>query len=289
VFTVDVEEYFHVSAFEGVVARDTWDGRESRVDDSVALLLDLLARAGARATFFTVGWLAERRPALVRRIAGAGHEIASHSHWHRRVPTLSRDEFRADVRAAKAALEAAAGQRVLGFRAPSFSILRGFAWAHEILREEGHVYDSSVFPIRRPGYGNPGAPTEPYRIRCTAGDLLELPLATTRWAGVRLPAAGGAYLRQFPLGLVRRALREHAARGASAMFYVHPWELDPGQPRLDVPWLTRVRHYRGLDRTRPRLERLLAEFRFTSVADRYGLEPAVPDGGVARALAALAA
>jgi polysaccharide deacetylase family protein (PEP-CTERM system associated) len=284
-FTVDVEEYFQVSAFDKLVSRGAWGQYPGRLDRSVELLLELLGRRGAFGTFFTLGWVAERYPALVRRIADAGHEIASHSFWHRRVTTLTRDEFREDVRSSKQALETASGRAVLGFRAPSFSIRPGGEWAFDVLLAEGYRYDSSVFPIRRPDYGYPGAPTTPYLVERAAGVLLEVPLATTRVAGLRLPAAGGAYLRQLPYGLTRRAFAEHERRGDPATFYVHPWELDPEQPRLAVPWLTRLRHYRGLDRMQARVERLLGEFAFTSVARRFGLDPAKPDAGVRAALA----
>ena len=172
------------------------------------------------------------------------------------------------------------GRRVLGFRAPNFSIVPGAEWAFDILLEEGYRYDSSLFPIRRPDYGYPHAPPVPHLIRRPAGTLLELPLATTRWAGVRWPAAGGAYFRQLPYALTRRALRDYRDRGVAGVFYIHPWELDPEQPRLSVSWLAGIRHYRGLERARPRLDRLLAEFRFTSVARRFGLDPAAEDGGI---------
>ena len=275
-FTIDVEEHFHVSAFDGLVDRSQWDGHESRVERNVGVLLDLLARHDTLATFFTVGWVARKHPALVRRIADAGHEIASHTFWHRKVSRLTPAEFRSDIRECKAALEDAGGQVVRGFRAPTFSIRPGGEWAFDVLLEEGHVYDSSLFPIHRPDYGYPAAPPVPHVIRRPAGELLELPLATMTIGPARLPAAGGGYLRQFPLAFVRRAFREHEARGIPGMFYVHPWEVDPGQPRIAAPWLTRVRHYRGLDRTLPRLERLLAEFRFTSVAAAFHLDARAP-------------
>lgn len=273
-FSVDVEEYFQVSAFESHVDRETWERLPSRVERNVEALLELLARHDVRGTFFTVGWVARRHPWMIRRIVAAGHELASHTFWHRRVNTQAPAEFRDDVRQAREVLENISGQRVYGFRAPSFSILPGMDWALDVLLEEGYRYDSSTFPIRRPGYGNPGAPTMPYLIRRPGGDLLELPLATTSFMGMRLPAAGGAYLRQLPLGLVRRALREHERLRRPAMFYVHPWEIDPEQPRIDVGWLTGVRHYRGLDRTLGRIEQLLREFRFTSVAEHFGLHAA---------------
>jgi polysaccharide deacetylase family protein (PEP-CTERM system associated) len=213
-----------------------------------------------------VGWLADRNPGLVRRIAAAGHEIASHSWWHRRVQTMTRSTFRDDVARTKARLEEICGAPVVGFRAPSFSILPGMEWAFDVLLETGHVYDSSVFPIRRPGYGWPGAPTVPYDIVRPSGALREFPMTTLDFLGLRLPAAGGGYLRQLPLGLTRRAFRAHERAGVGGTFYIHPWEVDPGQPRIACDRLTRLRHYRGLEATLPRLERLLAEFRFTSVA-----------------------
>lgn len=285
-FTVDVEEYFQVSAFDGVVARERWTALASRVAASVDLLLELMSHAGASGTFFTLGWIAKHHPDVVRRIAAAGHEIASHSWWHRRVTHLAPAEFREEVSSSKAILEDVSGQPVLGFRAPSFSIVPGQEWAFDVLLEAGYRYDSSLFPIRRPGYGYPAAPPVPHLIERPAGVLLELPLATTVWAGFRWPAAGGAYLRQLPYGITRRAFREHAQQGIPGVFYVHPWELDPGQPRLPVPWLTRLRHYRGLAGMRSRIERLLSEFAFTSVARRYHLDASQPDGGVRAAVAA---
>lgn len=269
IFSVDLEEYFQVLAFEHAVPRSDWERMPSRVEASARRLLDLLAQYDATATFFTVGWLADRNPRLVRRIADQGHEIASHSWWHRRLTGMTAAELRDDVRRCRRALEEAAGRPVLGFRAPSFSIVPGTEWAFDVLIEEGYRYDSSIFPIRRPGYGYPAAPTRPYEIRRAAGTILELPMATTSIAGLRLPAAGGGYLRHLPYSLTQRAFDEHAARGESAMLYVHPWEVDPEQPRLPVPLVTRFRHYAGLRRTLPRLERLLARFDFTSVERRY--------------------
>ncbi len=271
-FTVDVEEHFHVSSFAGIVTRADWDAQESRIERNVQVLLDLLARHETRGTFFTVGWVARKFPALVRRIAEEGHEVASHSYWHRLAYRLTPDEFRADVRECKAVLEDVTGRMVHGFRAPSFSIRPDTAWMYDILVEEGHRYDSSSFPIYRPDYGDPHAPTTAHRLDRSAGTLLELPLAVTNIGRFRIPAAGGGYLRHFPFAIIRRAFREHTARHEPGMFYVHPWEIDPGQPRVAVPMLTRVRHYRNLSRTLPRLERLLNEFRFTSVAAYYGLD-----------------
>lgn len=269
-FTVDVEDYFQVNAFEDTVPRETWDDYSPRIHRGTDTLLDLLARHGTRGTFFTLGWVARRHPDLVRRIVSAGHEIASHGFWHRRVTDLDPDGFRQDLRESKQALEDVSGTEVVGFRAPSFSIVPGREWALDILLEEGFRYDSSLFPIRRPGYGYPNAPTAPHMIDRPAGRLLELPPATLEVARMRIPAAGGGYFRQFPYQVTSRAFRQAERLGQTGMFYIHPWELDPSQPRIAVSRLTRIRHYRGLEHTLPRLERLLAEFRFTSVANRFG-------------------
>ncbi|HTS87906.1 MAG TPA: XrtA system polysaccharide deacetylase [Gemmatimonadales bacterium] len=278
IFSVDVEDYFQVVAFEKVVDRADWDRYPSRVVSNTERLLDLLEQRQVRGTFFTLGWVGRRFPDLVRRIARVGHEIASHGLWHRRITTLTPDQFRSELRESKRILEDASGQACVGFRAPSFSIVPGYEWAFDVLVEEGYRYDSSLFPIRRPDYGYPDAAATPFWIRRPAGALLELPLATLVTAGLRLPAAGGAYFRQLPRGLVRRAFRQWGRRGVSAMFYIHPWEYDTDQPRLPCGRLTALRHYRNLDRTWSRLEQLLTEFRFTSVADRFGpeLEPRLP-------------
>ncbi|MBI4420553.1 MAG: DUF3473 domain-containing protein [Gemmatimonadetes bacterium] len=266
-FTVDVEEHFQVSAFERLVPRSRWDHHESRVARNVERLLDLLARYAARATFFVVGWVAQRHPDMVRAIASAGHEIGSHTWDHRRVTQQTPQEFRDSVRWSKYLLEDLTCRTVMGFRAPSFSIVRGREWALDVLIEEGYRYDSSLFPVRRPGYGFSNGPRDPYLLRRPVGQLLEVPPATLRWAGCNLPAAGGAYFRVLPYGVIRAALRACERRGVPGTFYIHPWELDPEQPRLAASWATRLRHYAGLARTESKLDRLLTEFRFTSVAD----------------------
>jgi len=266
-FTVDVEEHFQVRALAPWVARERWDGLESRVARNVDRLLELLARHGATGTFFTLGWVAERQPAMVKAIAAAGHELASHGWDHRRVVELTPQEFRDQVRRSKAALEELAGQPCVGYRAPNYSIVPGWEWALDVLVEEGYRYDSSLFPITRPGYGYAGGGRDPYWLDRPAGRLLEVPPTTLRRAGLNLPAAGGAYFRLLPPLLVRAALRDAERRGQPGTFYLHPWEIDPGQPRFAVPFLTRVRHYGGLAGTFRRLERLVAEFRFTSVAE----------------------
>lgn len=270
IFTVDVEDYFQVNAFEGLVDRADWDRYPTRVERNVDVLLELLASRGAKGTFFTLGWVAERFPGLIRKIVDAGHEIASHGYWHRKVTTLSPEAFREDVRDSKSRLEDTSGRPCLGFRAPSFSIRPGMEWAFEILVEEGYRYDSSVFPISRPDYGYPKAPPCPVILHTPSGELLELPLATTLVAGLRLPAAGGGYLRQLPFKLTLEAFSQWGELGVSAVLYTHPWEIDPEQPRLSPGLLTRVRHYRNLSRTLPRLQVLVEKFKFTSVAVRYG-------------------
>lgn len=267
-FTVDVEEYFQVSAFDAVLSRDEWTSRPLRLDRTVPVLLDRLSRHGARGTFFTLGWVARHEPSIVKSIAAAGHEIASHGFWHRRVNALAPAEFREDLRASKRELEDVVGAAVVGYRAPSFSISPGVEWAFDILLEEGFTYDSSVFPIRRRGYGYPGAERAPHAIRRASGTLAEFPLATIRIGGVSLPAAGGGYLRQLPFGIVQRAFRDAKNAGVAATFYIHPWEIDPAQPRLRVGFLTRMRHYRGLTNTLARIDGLLDEFSFTAIASR---------------------
>jgi polysaccharide deacetylase family protein (PEP-CTERM system associated) len=265
-FTVDVEDYFQVSALEAVVSREDWTRLPSRVERNVAVLLDEMASAGAVGTFFILGWVAKHHAEVVREIARRGHEVASHGFWHRRVLTLTPDQFRADLQDSKRALEDVIGSQVTGYRAPSFSVVQGTEWAFDVLLEEGFQYDSSIFPIRRRGYGYPGAPKRPYAIRRSSGTLYEFPLATTSFAGLTLPAAGGGYLRLLPAALTRRAFREASARSVAATFYVHPWEIDPEQPRFPVNALTRLRHYRGLSHMLQRIRALLAEFEFTSIA-----------------------
>lgn len=265
-FTVDVEEYFQVKALESVVSREEWLSRPSRVARSIDTLLRTLDRHGVRSTFFVLGWLAEHRPEVVVAIAAAGHEVASHGFWHERVTALDPQSFREDVRSPKEALQDLIGAEVFGYRAPNFSIVPGGEWAFDVLIEEGYRYDSSLFPIRRRGYGYPNARRGPHFIQRPSGRLAEFPLATTSIFRYPVPAAGGGYLRHFPLGIIRRAFREASDRDESTTFYIHPWEIDDGQPRLPVSTLARVRHYRGLDGTLARIDKLLTEFQFGSIA-----------------------
>jgi len=272
--TVDVEDYFHVSAFDGIVSRAGWDAFDSRVSRNTDRLLEIFARAGVRSTFFVLGWVAERYPSLIRRIAEQGHEVASHGYNHQLLYMLTPKQFREDVRSAKAAIENAAGRAVLGYRAPSYSVIESSMWAIDVLIEEGHAYDSSIFPIHHDRYGIPDAPRHPYTLRRAGGSLLELPGSTVRVGGVNLPIAGGGYFRQLPyawtkwgIGRVNRVERE------PVVFYTHPWEIDPEQPRMKVGATTRLRHYRGLEHTADRLIRLLQDFRFDSIATVMDLAP----------------
>jgi polysaccharide deacetylase family protein (PEP-CTERM system associated) len=265
-FTVDVEEYFQVKALERVVSRDQWLSHPSRLAASIDSILAALERHRARGTFFVLGWVARHHPQIVRRIAEAGHEIASHGFYHERVTALNPGTFREDLRTSKQILEDVTATDVIGYRAPSFSIIPGYEWAFDALIEEGYRYDSSLFPIYRRGYGYPSSPTTVHQIRRASGMLAEFPLATTRILSMPMPAAGGGYLRQLPLGLIRRAFREASTRGEPATFYIHPWEIDADQPRLPVSTLNRVRHYRGLDAALERMESLLSEFQFDAIA-----------------------
>lgn len=270
-FTVDVEEYFQVAALERYSPRDGWSAQPNRVEIGVRRILQLLSKNDARGTFFVLSWVAERSPDLIREIVNEGHEIASHGSDHKRITSISPSDFRESVRSSKKILEAITGLRVFGYRAPNFSIVRGMEWALDILIEEGYRYDSSLFPVPRKGSGFAGGQRDPYSLQRTSGTLHEIPPATIRFAGKTIPAGGGAYFRHLPYAFVRSALRGAERRGVPGTFYIHPWEVDPEQPRLAVPFLTELRHYGGLSRTALRLDRLLSAFRFQSIASTLGL------------------
>lgn len=266
--TVDVEDYFQVSAFEAHVQRADWPAFEGRVVANTERLLRIFDEFDVRATFFILGWVAERYPSLVRAIAAAGHELASHGYAHGLVYNGTADDFRRDLRQAAAAIEAAAGVRVVGYRAPSFSITERSMWALDVLVEEGYQYDSSIYPIRHDRYGVPDWPRDIQRVTRRAGGLWELPGTTVRVAGVNMPIGGGGYFRLLPYWWTQRGIRHVNGReGQPAVFYLHPWEVDPEQPRLEVGALARFRHYRNLDKTETRLRQLLTEFRFGTVSD----------------------
>jgi polysaccharide deacetylase family protein (PEP-CTERM system associated) len=261
--TIDVEDYFHVSAFDGVVPRSRWETLESRVCANTERVLAILDGAGVRATFFMLGWVAERHPALVRQIAACGHELASHGYAHRLVYDQSHAAFRQDVRRAKRLIEDVAGVRVEGFRAPSYSITPRSLWALDVLIDEGYRYDASIFPIRHDRYGIPVSAPHVYRIERDGGDLIEVPASTLRMAGMNLPVGGGGYFRIFPYAWTRWGMRRiNDVERRPAVFYLHPWELDPAQPRLSVGALSTFRHYTNLRRTEDRLRRLLDDFAF---------------------------
>lgn len=271
IFTVDLEEYFQAHAVSNVVGRGEWDCLPPRVQRVVPSMLDLLDELEIRATFFVLGWVADRYPDLVCEVARRGHEVASHGWSHRRVDGLSVEEFRREVATSRELLEDLTGAPVRGFRAPSFSVVPGTEWALEVLAEEGYEYDSSIFPVRRPGYGYPGGQRDPHVMETSSGDLLELPPATRQWLGLRVPAAGGAYLRHLPFALVRGALREAADRRVPGVFYIHSWEVDEEMPRLPVGLVAERRHYGGIHRVPRRIRRLAEEFSFTSVERYFGL------------------
>jgi len=259
--TIDVEDYFQVSAFEDIIRPADWPGMEHRVVGNTEKVLAVLAETDVKATFFIVGWIAEKFPRLVRAIHTQGHSIGCHSYWHRKVYDLSPEEFRDDTARAKTILEQIIGEPVLGYRAPSYSITQKSLWALDILKGLGFAYDSSIFPIYHDTYGIPGSPRFAYRH---ANGLLEYPISTARMLGWNLPAAGGGYFRLFPYACTRFLLRSlNNTEKQPFVFYLHPWEVDPDQPRMrQARWLSRFRHYNNLHVTVARFRRLLSEFSF---------------------------
>lgn len=265
-FTVDVEEYFHPTALAPQYPMDGWDDLVRRSPGVIDRLLAFLGEREVLGTFFVVGWLAEREPAMVDRIAKAGHEIASHGYEHELVGRLGPEAFRDSVRRSKGALERITGTAVLGYRAPSFSIVPGLEWAFDVLLEEGYRYDASLFPVsQHPTYGYPDAGRHPHWIERAKGRLGEFPATTVRMLGQTLPASGGAYFRILPYALVRRGLRQAEARGARGMFYIHPWEMDDWMPDVKAPFLQKARTFAGRKRTWGRLDRMLGEFKFMPI------------------------
>lgn len=280
--TVDVEDYFHAASFDRVVSRTSWASRDSRVVRNTEILLESFDRAGIHATFFVLGWVAERFPDLVRDIAAGGHEIASHGFHHQLIYLLTPEQFREDVRRAKATIEDAAGCTVRGYRAPSFSIVRGSLWALDVLIEEGHSYDASIFPIRHDRYGIPDAPRHAHRIDTPAGSIAEVPSSTVRLGGHNLPTAGGGYFRLLPYAWTRWGMARLNSAGEPAIFFIHPWEIDVDQPRLPVGRLTSIRHYHGLDKTLGRLETLFNDFAFDTVSAMLAARPVLSVPAAAR-------
>jgi polysaccharide deacetylase family protein (PEP-CTERM system associated) len=286
--SIDVEDYFQVSAFEQVSPPSSWDARKLRVERNTDKVLALLDEAGAKGTFFVLGWVAERCPGLVRRIAQQGHEVASHGYGHQRITTQSRTEFREDVRRSKAILENLVGDEVLGYRAPSYSISRETFWAFDELFEAGYRYDSSIFPIKHDFYGIPEWPRfAGYVVKSTDGiwrpaaehdganrALYEVPITTLRVAGKSLPIAGGGYFRLFPYVFTRWGLqRINRQERRPFVFYLHPWEFDPEQPRMEGAKLkSRVRHYLNLDKTQSRFQALVNDFCFAPIRESMQLQ-----------------
>ena len=270
--SVDLEEYFQVSNFERVIDRDTWPTLPSRVVASTQALLKTFEETQNKATFFVLGWVAEREPALVREIAERGHEIACHGYGHQLVYEIGPERFREDLRRACGAIEDAVGIRPRGYRAPSYSITDRSLWALDILAEEGFEYDSSIFPIRHHRYGIPDFSRVPVRIQLEGGrSIREFPMTTLKAGPLKLPLAGGAYLRFFPPFVFRWGFRRLISAGDPIVLYVHPWEIDPDQPRQGVRRLTALRHYRNLAKTEERLESLLGDFQFAPVREVLGV------------------
>jgi polysaccharide deacetylase family protein (PEP-CTERM system associated) len=266
--TVDVEDFFHAEAMSPAAPRDAWNSISCRVEQNTLRLLELFSKAEVKGTFFVLGWVAEKFPALIRRIAADQHEIACHSYWHRPVFRLTPQEFQEDTLRAKQVIEDAIGASVRGYRAPSFSMTPGTEWASEILAELGFTYDSSVNPIFHDFYGNPYAPRVPNKI--AQGRLTELPIATLRVVGTNLPVGGGAYLRILPLWYTSLGVeRMNQIERQPCMVYLHPWEIDAGQPRLAVSWKSQLRHYTSLGRMEAKLAKLLRRFKFGRVDEAF--------------------
>lgn len=276
--SVDIEDWFQVGAFEQCIARSDWDGLEHRFEANTDRVIALFDRAGVKGTFFLLGWVAERAPALVRRIADAGHEVASHGYDHKRVYLMDAREFTADLAKARAIIENAGGVAVTGYRAPSFSIDRRTPWAHEVLADGGYVYSSSVAPVRHDHYGWPESPRFAW-LPVAGSPMLEIPVTTAQLGGHMLAAGGGGFFRLLPYAFSAWAIRQVNALGEPALTYFHPWEVDPAQPRVaDAPLRSKLRHYARLGAMEGKLERLLTDFaweRMDALAARLAERPAL--------------
>ena len=271
--SVDIEDWFQVGAFETVIDRSDWDQLAHRVERNSDAVLALFDEAGIKATFFVLGWVAERYPALMQRIAAAGHEIASHGYDHARVFMLSPDQFRDDLERSRKLLEDSSGQKVIGYRAPSFSIDQRTPWAHEILAEQGYAYSSSVAPINHDHYGWAGSPRFAWKP-VEGSDLIELPVTTVKLGSRTFAAGGGGFFRLLPYGLYKWSIRKmHREDGRGAIFYFHPWEIDPDQPRVtNAPVRSKLRHYTNLGHMRAKLLRAGQEFNWGRVDELAALE-----------------
>jgi polysaccharide deacetylase family protein (PEP-CTERM system associated) len=274
VVSVDVEDYFHAEIFSGVVQRSDWDRYPTRVEFNTRRLLELFAASNVKATFFIVGWVAEKFPNLLREIAASGHELACHSYWHRLIYRLKPEDFREDTHRAKSIIEQVAGQPIYGYRAPTYSVVYASLWALDILVELGFTYDSSIYPIHHDRYGMPDAPRAPFRIRTASGSLTEYPLTTFRLAGYRFPVGGGGYLRLLPEWYTWMGIRRAHGDGLPIITYIHPWEIDPDQPRLPIRFPSTLRHYLNLSRMYDRLAAILRQETFTSFRESHLAEKA---------------
>jgi polysaccharide deacetylase family protein (PEP-CTERM system associated) len=268
----DLEEYFHAEAFSGILRPEEWPSMTGRATETTWRLLDLLDGAKVRASFFVLGWFAQRHPALVREIDQRGHEVACHGYGHCMIHRLTPQQFAEDVARAKATLEQSTGRPLMGYRAPTFSVMRSTLWSLDVLCEAGFRYDSSIFPIVHDRYGIPDAPRFPHRIRANGGEIAEFPLSTFTLLGRRLPVAGGGYFRLFPYEVTRLAIEHiNSCDGQPAIVYLHPWDLDPGQPRMPVGWFTWWRHSVNNDKAEAKLRRLLNDFEFAPVCEVLAL------------------
>jgi len=261
--TVDVEDYFQVSAFAKSITPSDWDKHPLRVEENTNRLLDLCDEYQIKATFFILGWVAERKKELVREIARRGHEVASHGYSHQLVYNQSPEVFRKETVLAKNILEDIIQQPILGYRAASYSITEKSQWALDILAESGFIYDSSIFPVRHDRYGIPDAPEHPYILKTPAGhSIIEFPLSTVKLINYKLPIAGGGYFRLYPYWLSKMGLKQINRQQKQFIFYLHPWEIDPEQPRIPASWFSRFRHYNNLDKCEARLKNLMTDFKF---------------------------
>ncbi len=268
--TVDVEDFFHVSAFESIIKPEQWKEYQPRVDANTRRLLDIFAKAGIKSTFFTLGWVAERYPELIKEIHAQGHEVASHGYAHRRASEQTREEFFADVKRSKDHLEDLLGEKITGYRAPSFSIGYNNEWAFEVLAELGFSYSSSTYPVKHDLYGTPDWPRFAYK---RAENIIEIPIPTLKMMGRQVPIGGGGYFRLYPYKLTQKLVARYLKQEKQPYsFYFHPWEIDAGQPRLDnAPLKSRFRHYVNLAKTEAKLERLLQDFNWSTMKDVYGV------------------
>ncbi len=269
--SIDLEDYYHAIAFEKIIGPAKWDNCPSRIVRNVNRLLEILNKHKVKATFFVLGWQAQRVPDLIKQAAAAGHEIASHGYGHKLIYTQTPDEFKTDVETTKKLLEQLTGNIVCGYRAPAFSIVDKTLWALDILIQAGYLYDSSIFPIIHDRYGIPGAERFIHQISRKNGKITEFPLSTVKFAGNNIPIAGGGYLRFMPYWFIKRAIASLNKRQKPAIIYIHPWEIDPGQPIQAVGKLTKIRHYHNLDKMEYKLERLLTDFNFAPVSKVLGI------------------